>query len=392
VPRLTLIFFNIRNYFKIVPLILSTDNVVEYLQQQGICQIDRQPIEPIKPREYKNFNLIVNFDDTLNYLVKQERFDGRGKTTGSLDAEWVLHQLIDRFTELQPLQTYLSEAVNFDRDNSIIVLNYFPQYISLSSFYRQKEDYPAQIAALIGANLAQIHRLTWKKTAYQEFITECKPSRGLGKKPNFVRGLEKIDPGIFGKICENGIEFFKLYQRFPSLHQAVINLHDEFEANCLTHNDIRFANYIIRDGAIETNLQDADLRLIDWEFFAWGDPALDLGTLIAQYLEVWLDSLYVDSDTDINISLSLATCPLEKIQPSLTAAISTYKAHFPEILTERPNYLVKVTQFAGLCLIKRLQHHIEYHDPFDNRSICTMQVAKSLLCNPEAAMSTIFCC
>jgi thiamine kinase-like enzyme len=373
-----------------VPLILSTDNVVEYLQQQGICQINRKPIKPIKPREYKNFNLIVNFDDTVNYLVKQERFDGRGKTTGSLDAEWVLRQLIDHFTELQPLQVCLSEAIHFDRDNSIIVLNYFPQYISLSSFYRQKAEYLPEIAASMGANLARIHRSTWKKAAYQEFITQHKPSRGMGKKPNFLRGLEKVRPEVFGKICENGIEFFKLYQRFPSLHQAAVSLYEEFEASCLTHNDIRFANYIIREAAIETNLQDADLRLIDWEFFAWGDPALDLGTLIAQYLEVWLDSLYVDSDTDINVSLSLATCPLEKIQPSLIAAISTYQARFPEILTERPNFLVKVTQFAGLCLIKRLQHHIEYHDPFDNRSICTMQVAKTLLCNPEAAMSTIF--
>jgi hypothetical protein len=376
-----------------VPLILSTDNVVEYLQQQGICEAGKQPIEPIKPKEYKNFNLIVHFGDCVNYLVKQERFDGEGKTNDCLKYEWIVNQLVNYFPELQAIQNSISQAIKFDRDNSIIVLNYFPEYISLSSFYRIKQAYPQEIGALIGANLAQIHRLTFKKSIYRQFISQYTKRRGAGKKPSFLDGLQKISPKIFGNICDDGIEFFKLYQRFPSFHQAVVDLYDNCEASCLTHNDIRFANYLIAEEALNDNNYRYDrqsLKLIDWEFFAWGDPALDLGTLIAQYLELWLNSLFVDSHTDLNISLSLATCPLPVIQPSLTAAISTYLTHFPEILGERPDYLLRVTQFAGLCLIKRIQHQIEYHEPFDNRAICTMQVAKKLLCNPENAMPTIF--
>lgn len=365
--------------------ILSSENVVSYLKQQEICPLDSQLTQPVTAVEYKNFNLIVNFADGTNYLVKQERFDGEGKATGCLKYEWLINQLFERFKELKPIQKLISQSVHFDPENKIIVLNYFPEYSSLSDFYRANNNYPLTIAETLGKNLGQIHRSTFEQFEYREFIAQQTSKRASGETPKFMRGLERVGPGIFGNICPDSIDFFRLYQQFPSLHQAVANLHQNYQAVCLTHNDIRFSNYLIHNSG-----DSQSLKLIDWEFFEWGDPALDLGTAIAKYVELWLDSLYVDRDTDLNVALSLATCPLEKIQPSLKAFVQSYWAEFPSILTVRPNYIQQGIQFAGLSLIKQLQHNTEYHQPFDNRAICTMQVAKSLLCYPEASITTIF--
>ena len=100
--------------------------------------------------------------------------------------------------------------------------------------------------------------------------------------------------------------------------------------------------------------------------------------------------MFVDSDTDLNLALSLATCPLEKIQPSLSALLNGYLVEFPQILAARPDFANRVIQFAGLDTIKRIQHDIEYHEPFDNGDICALQVAKNLLCHPTSSISTIF--
>jgi len=372
--------------------ILSSENVLEYLKQQGICQPDQELIAPVEPNEYKNFNLIVNVTGNKHYLVKQERFDGNGKASGCLKYESISHQFLSNFSELKPIQSSISEIVHFDPENSIIVINYLPEYISLSEFYRRKNDYPTEIASLLGANLAQVHRLTFEKQEYRDFLRQHAKNRSSGETPKFMRGLERIGPGIFSNVCRDGIEFFKLYQRFSSLHQAVAELHSSYQATCLTHNDPRFSNYLIED-LIED--QDSasiltEIKLIDWEFFEWGDPAYDLGVLISKYLGLWLDSLFVNSDTDLNLSLSLATCPLEKVQPSLASALQSYLSDFPEILEVRPDFIKRVVQFAGLDLIKHIQHDVEYHKPFHNGNICTLQVAKTLLCYPEQAMSTIF--
>lgn len=55
------------------------------------------------------------------------------------------------------------------------------------------------------------------------------------------------------------------------------------------------------------------IRLIDWEKWTWGDPALDVGTVIASYLKLWLKSLIVNQNTAPSIlrahSRHLATIP-----------------------------------------------------------------------------------
>lgn len=366
-------------------LILSSENVIPYLKQQQVCPLDSQLAQPVVPEEYKNFNLIVKLTDGTNYIVKQERFNGKGEATGCLKYEWLINLLWANFAQLKPIQKSVSQPVHFDEENKILVLNYFPEYLPLSDFYQDHHDYPLAIAEALGINLGQIHRLTFAKSEYQKFLAQYTSKRSAGETPNFLRGLARVGPGIFGNICPDSIEFFKLYQKFPSLHQAVVKLHQDYQAVCITHNDLRFSNYLINQSG-----NSKSLKLIDWEFFEWGDPALDLGMAIAKYLELWLDSLYIDSETDFSVALSLATCPLEKIQPSLKAFIQSYLSQFAQILTIKPNYLQQATQFAGLSLIKHLQQNAEYHQPFDNRAICTMQVAKSLLCYPEQSIVTVF--
>jgi hypothetical protein len=41
-------------------------------------------------------------------------------------------------------------------------------------------------------------------------------------------------------------------------------------------------------------------------------------------------------------------------------------------------------------LVKKIQSRLERLSPFDNTSICTLQVAKMLLCSPEQSLSQVF--
>jgi hypothetical protein len=112
--------------------------------------------------------------------------------------------------------------------------------------------------------------------------------------------------------------------------------------------------------------------------------------LVSQYLAEWLNSFVADSNLELNTILSLATCPLETITPSLEALLRGYLGIFPEILTERPDFISRIVQFAGIGIIDRLTYYVEYHYPFDNQALCKLQVAKNLLCNPEHGVETVF--
>jgi 5-methylthioribose kinase len=366
--------------------LLSSENVVEYLQDRGLFQRGENLQSPaIESKSSKNFNLLVSFaenGESRHLLVKQELL-GTGEYDGinnSLAGEWRIHELLQTFLELNHIRDRVSEAIYFDRENSIIVMNYFPEYEELEKFYARENSFPLEIAANIGNILADIHRATFNIDRYQNFLKEEFPD--IDKTPNyFVRGTKYIFPGVFGKVTRENLQFFKLYQRYPSFRQAVFELNEAYQPSCLVHNDLKLDNLLLNKN---------DIRIVDWELFTWGDPAYDLGNLLAQYLKIWLCSFLVSTDIEWQIALQLATTPLNLVQPSIRTLFQAYCDRFPEILRSRPDFLQRVVQFMGIALIKRAHRDIDEHEPLTNRNICMLQVAKNLLCEPEKSIPTVF--
>lgn len=374
------------------PFILSSQNVVDYLISQGLCT-QEQFLNNIEPKPAKNFNLLLSLPDDRKLLVKQERYNREGKTAGEFLKEWRVHKLLQNFPELSKIYPCFSEAVHFDATHSILVFNYLTDYRDLTDFYIKENYFASEIATVIGTTLASIHRLTIDNPNYQEFLQDDEDTSQ--QTPNLARGLDRITPAVFGMVPSHGLKFFALYQRYDSLGKAIADLSNAFTPCCLTHNDLKLNNILLSldwEDAVfqESPTTDSIIRLIDWERGAWGDPANDLGTLVASYLQIWLYSLVTSNTIAIEDSLRLATTPLQLLQPSIAALATAYLADFPEILERRPDFLPRVMQFCGLALIRAIQAQLQHEKTFGNVGVCMLQVAKSLLCRPEASIPTIF--
>lgn len=375
--------------------VLSSQNVWEYLQGKKICPSTATSPREITPKDCKNFNLLVSCSAEQHFLVKQERYNSQGKTKGEFQQEWLIQKLVRDFSELNCLQNVISEAIDYDRDNSIIVFNYLINYGDLSDFYYQNKDFSTIIASSIGKTLATIHRLTFNQNQYQDFLVK-ESNYNLLKSPNLSNNLNRIKPELLGKVGEDAFKFYRLYQRDSAIGEAIGQLDGHWRSSCLIHGDLRLVNILV-SLSWQENIDSLDeekhneiIRIIDWERFSWGDPAFDLGTIIASYLKLWLGSLIIGTDIDIRTALSLATTPLEFIQPSLLALINSYSVSFPKITSFDPNFVTKAIQFAGFHLIELILASIEYREPFDNTGICMLQVAKMLLCSPHESMITVF--
>ena len=377
-----------------MPFTLSAQNVIEYLISQKLCT----PLEPasgeVELKPAKNFNLLVTLSDGRKLLVKQERRDREGKTMGEFLAEWQIHNFWRTFPEVNHLRSYASEAIHFDTENSIIIFNYLEKYQDLSEFYAKENQFPSEISRSIGSALAIIHRLTMNHPDYERFFQTTDNIEG-NLTPHLARGLDRITPEIFGLVPADGLKFFALYQRYDNLGQAIATLSAKFHPCCLTHNDLKLNNILLAGDWKPAFFQESYsgeeiVRLIDWERGSWGDPASDLGTIIASYLQIWLYSMVTSKATPIQESLRLAAIPLHLLQPSITALVTTYLADFPEILEQRPDFLELIIQFAGLALIRSIQAILQHQRTFGNSGICMLKVAKSLLCRPQASINTVF--
>lgn len=365
---------------------LNQSNVFEYLASLGY--LSETTTNEVKLLPAKNFNLLVTLSDQLQLLVKQERHNHEGRTVGEFGGEWQIHRLIQDFPELKHWQSSLSALRHFDEQNAILVFEYLQNYQDLMSFYTKEATFPLLIAHALGTSLATIHRDTYSCLEYQAVISQRQPEQNLSLVQRSISNLEHITPEIFGSVPDDGLKFYALYQRYDSLGAALQELSASFIETCLTHNDLKLNNILLHNGWEQPDSEI--VRLIDWERSAWGDPAFDLGALIGSYLQMWLSSLVISKSLSIEESLGLAITPLDWVQPSIAALTRSYLAAFPQILADRPDFLQRVVQFAGLALIQGILAAIEHQKTLGNGGIANLQVAKSLLCRPIQSMPTVF--
>ncbi len=246
-----------------------------------------------------------------------------------------------------------------------------------------RDRWSLAIPTAIGRVIARIHQLTWERTEYRNFLIA-----ELGHEPrsSFIK-IDRLTPEIFAHTPADGIKFYQMYQRYESLEKAIDDLISRTQPCCLIHGDFKLNN-ILLDVASESP-EHAIVRLIDWERGTCGDPALDLGNMIASYLLLWLNSLVVQKTMSIEETLQLAIVPLDAIRPSISAVIRGYLQQFPQIVTLDRNFVTKTMQFAGVSLITQILANIQYQKVFTNRGIATLQVAKSLLCRPTTSISIV---
>jgi Phosphotransferase enzyme family len=371
--------------------LLSSQNVFDYLRDQEIYPESDHNRPNIEPKPAKNFNLLLSFSDRHKLLIKQERINTTGKTAGEFLREWRFHQLLEQFSELHSLRSQVSEVLHFNQHDSVIVFNYLDDYNDLADFYAKGKTFPIEIVAATGTTLGSLHQATFNCQKYQDFMAEYCHKRFADRPSYEMRSLDRFTPEIFGQIPADALKFFILYQRYESLGSAIAELIASAKPCCIIHNDLKLSNILVhQDWDYDQIHRNNIIRLIDWERSTWGDPAYDLGSLIASYLHIWLSSLVMSKSMTIDESLRLATIPLEQLQPSIIALIESYLNSFPQIIGYYPNFLSRIIQFAGLALIEQIQSAIQYQKSFGNAGICTLQVAKSLLCRPEQSISTIF--
>jgi hypothetical protein len=385
--------------------LLDAHNVVDYLFQAGLCSTTDLTSNQIHLRDSKNFNLQVDFPSGSALLVKQERWQRNGNPKGEFQHEVVLYQLFQAFPDLSVVRSLVPEILHFDVANSILVIPYFNDCRDLDQFYKQKQQFPAAIATAVAVALATVHRATFERQDYREFLAQHSPSTFAQPITALADRWNRLEPEIFSSMSQDAIKFFTLYQRYASLGQAMSAAQQAFIPCCLTHNDLKLDNLLLNLEGLHdfpateysglplsdpSMIPEPVIRLIDWEQWTWGDPAFDLGTLLASYLRFWLNSIPMNTVMDMDTALQLAVYPLEQLQPSLVALVQGYFRSFPEILRHDPGFLTRTMQFTGLALIQRLETNLQYLLPFDNTKIGILQVAKTLLCRPEQSIPIVF--
>lgn len=374
---------------------LNYQNFFNYLIEADICRQSDLEIITIDEKHSKNLHWTLNIADNSRLVVKQESYQQSHNFSNDICKEHDIYSFMPSCPDLVYASSLLSKIVHFDESNLILIYKCSADYINLDSYYDNARAFPTSIAKAIGINLAKLHLETMNSQDCYNFITKVKEGKFCYKPPYSNYLLDQIVPESLLKFPAEGLNFIAFYQRFENLKKAITELVVDHRHCCLTHNNLLLNKILIHRQwerlLLATEYSDESLvKLIDWERCSWGDPACDLGTAIAGYLLVWLDSITVHAAIELKQSLQLATIPLEVVRPSTVAITKAYIKTYPKVLEDRPDFLRRVIQFAGLALIYEIMARIQSHKGFDNQGICILQVAKNLLCQPDESFRSVF--
>ena len=116
-------------------------------------------------------------------------------------------------------------------------------------------------------------------------------------------------------------------QANAAMMDRLTGLREHDHEDAFVHGDLRWENCLAI--AAPGSRRRTRTFVIDWELAGRGEAALDVGTVLAEYLSAWVGSIPIVEVATPGRLLSLARYPLRRMQPAIDAFLSAYRATSP---------------------------------------------------------------
>ena len=229
------------------------------------------------------------------------------------------------------------------------------------------------------------------------------PARTLGRALGFlhrlpVDGIEDLPPGVdpmWGLslpepphelllgLSSGAQDLLARVQSSDALCERLGELRNAGFDGTLVHGDLRWDNCLAV--AAPGSRRRTRLLLVDWELAGRGAAGFDVGTVLAEYLRLWVGSIQIVDPRNPGRLMDQAGHPLVFMRPALRAFWSAYGLANPQ----RPT-LQRVTQLAAVRLLQTAVERAQALATSSAHVVTLVQLASNMLRYPDdAALSLL---
>jgi Phosphotransferase enzyme family len=144
--------------------------------------------------------------------------------------------------------------------------------------------------------------------------------------------------------------------------------------DALVHGDLRWENCL--SVPAPGSLRRTRLLLADWEGAGRGDPAVDAGSVLAEYLRAWVGSIPIVEPADPGRLVARAGLPLAAMRPAMAAFWGAYRA-------ERPLPLRRTVEMTAVRLLQTAIEVAQGLAAATAHVVTLLQLADNLLRDPD---------
>jgi aminoglycoside phosphotransferase (APT) family kinase protein len=346
-------------------LALKPRDVLSLLVQSGWLE-PRKLLNDISVRaaSHRNHNYIVESAEGPSYFVKQ------GITDVTLMAIRREASFYDFTTNsFSALSRHMPRFVGFIPDACMLVTELVTPGVTLNQM-RVGRRAP-RVYSRVGETLATLHSRA--------------DLAGINLAPQpmpFIVRIGSLSSSRLSDLSAAGVELIRTIQSFPEYEKLVTRGFETSTDRCLTHNDFKSANCILGPKAVPV--------LLDWEFAALGDPAWDVGCVLADVLSGWLMSMPLGGRISPDKLAEVAIRPLQTLHPALQSFWTSYRSG--RNLTEDAalSFLLRATTCAGIRLGQSAYEMCQQSSTLSATELFFLQTSWNILKRPMEALVRLF--
>ena len=345
---------------------LDQSQIAHYLLSLGFVK-PRAVVEDgltVVDSSRRNSVFIVTTRSGPTYVVKQ----AGPRSALTLEHEAAVLRALADTTELAG---HVPMVVHEERAMSLLVLR-SPGGGRVWSENHKSGRFPSAPARALGCVLATLHGHTIDDIGDQPADKER------------MWGLELAEPSLelIRDLSVGAQDLVERLQANPAMIDRLGGLRDDEHQEAFVHGDLRWENCLAI--AAPGSKRRTCTLLIDWELGGRGEAALDVGTVLAEYLSAWVGSIPIVEVSAPGRLLSLAKYPLRRMQPAIDAFWSAYRG-----TSSRPPPLRRVLELAAVRMLQTAIERAQVHSAPSAHLVTLLQLAENVLLEPEGAAATL---
>jgi hypothetical protein len=319
----------------------------------------------------RNRVFVVTADDEPGFVVKQPV---------DADVAGVRHEaaVLERLRAADPrLAARLPVPVSYEPATGVLVLEAARDAQDLHDRHARGR-FSRELAAQAGRALALLH---------------ATPPVTLGEQAtrwNASWGLQLHRPSLQAAHHMTGAasELVRMIQRSEELCAALDELLASRQDGAVIHGDLRWENVLTaRADARGASSRRSRMLLVDLESAALGDPSLDLGTFLGEYLHAWLRSIPIVDPADPGRLLAHAGRPLARMRPAMSAFWLSYAHSSPAATPELGRVLRGAASWAAVRVLSAaFEDSLSRHELRGSAHVA-LQLGLNILQRPDEAIA-----
>jgi aminoglycoside phosphotransferase (APT) family kinase protein len=284
--------------------------------------------------------------------------------------------ILDRLHRASGLSAFLPPVVFADSALDLLVLESPPEARDLTRQHAHGR-FSRALAREAGRGLAALHATP--KAVLEGIRPAGDQGSALRVHMPHAEAVHDLSPAA--------IELTRVIQALDDLCAALDALAASSRDEAVIHGDIRWDNLLAFRP--RTAKRWRSVQFIDWELSGPGDPAVDLGAFLGEYLRGWAQSVPAAGLVHPGRELAAVGVPLQRLRPALRAFWEAYARSSGGGADELARTFRRAVDLAAVRLLTAALEEAQTLDRLRARVLVLVPLSRNLLCRSGDASARL---